>query len=251
MGFSHAGSDPRVFCEPWVSAPVCHHRNSANPFAIKPMTGARNSTRLNYVPMGLVVAQERRGYLTLRRGPSRTRTTRRRCRPEFLRERKREDAFDRFRDETQRPEHVLLAHKRQHDQPGRDVQSDQAERSQEPRPNDRPRGPQDREAPDELERGEHEEERDDHGFNMLPDGDDVDRSVGEQEERREDASTADPVPQDLRMVERVSEEQEAEAPWDGRQTNEICGAKVARCSQPARQYDLRFERAGHEEDREP
>ena len=26
---------------------------SANPFAIKPMTGARNSTRLNYVPMGL------------------------------------------------------------------------------------------------------------------------------------------------------------------------------------------------------
>src|SRR5256885_3773305 len=27
---------------------------SANPFAIKPMTGARNSTRLNYVPMGLV-----------------------------------------------------------------------------------------------------------------------------------------------------------------------------------------------------
>src|SRR5207244_7086402 len=52
--FSHAGSDPRVFCEPWVSAPVCHHRNSANPFAIKPMTGARNSTRLNYVPMGLV-----------------------------------------------------------------------------------------------------------------------------------------------------------------------------------------------------
>src|SRR3989475_11643258 len=40
-------------CEPWVSAPVCHHRNQQTRFAIKPMTGARNSTRLNYVPMGL------------------------------------------------------------------------------------------------------------------------------------------------------------------------------------------------------
>src|SRR5437879_11639347 len=47
------GATHACCCEPWVSAPVCHHRNQQTRFAIKPMTGARNSTRLNYVPMGL------------------------------------------------------------------------------------------------------------------------------------------------------------------------------------------------------
>src|SRR2546430_2155860 len=79
----------------------------------------------------------------------------------------------------------------------------------------------------------------------------VDRAVREEEERREDASTADPVPEDLRMIERVSEEQEAKAPRNRGQANEVRRAKVARRAQATRQHDLRFERPGHEEDREP
>src|SRR5256714_4287734 len=61
------GATHACCCEPWVSAPVCHHRNQQTRFAIKPMTGARNSTRLNYVPMVSGVAEQRRGYLSLRR----------------------------------------------------------------------------------------------------------------------------------------------------------------------------------------
>src|SRR5947209_13346817 len=86
---------------------------------------------------------------------------------------------------------------------------------------------------------------------MLPDRDNVDRAVREEEERREDASTPDSVPQDLRMIERVSEEQKAEAPRYGGQTNEIRRTEVAGRPQTARQDDFRFERAGHEEDRKP
>src|SRR5438094_10014548 len=111
---------------------------SANPFAIKPMTGARNSTRLNYVPMGLWVAQERRGYLTLRRGSSGPRTARSRRGPEFLRECKCKNALDDFRNQSHRAEYVALAHGREDDDPGGDVQSDQTQRRQQPRPNETP-----------------------------------------------------------------------------------------------------------------
>src|SRR5213594_3979299 len=52
------------------------------------------------------------------------------------------------------------------------------------------------------------------------------------------------------MVERVSEEQEAEAPRDRRQTNEVRRAEVAWRAQPARQDDLRLQPAGHGEDPE-
>src|SRR2546426_12786134 len=90
---------------------------SANPFAIKPMTGARNSTRLNYVPMGLVGRQERRGYLTLRRGSSRARAARHRSSPEVFRGGKSKDAPDRFRDECHPGENVLLAYVREENQP--------------------------------------------------------------------------------------------------------------------------------------
>src|SRR2546422_4691625 len=123
------------------------------------MTGARNSTRLNYVPMGLWVAQERRGYLTLRRGSSGPRTARSRCGPEFLRECKCKDALDDFRNESHWAEYVLLAHEREDDEPGGDVKPDQGERHQQPRPDDRSRGAQDCEAPNELEGREDEEER--------------------------------------------------------------------------------------------
>src|SRR2546422_9723518 len=86
---------------------------------------------------------------------------------------------------------------------------------------------------------------------MLPDGDEVDRAVREEETRREDPWAADPAPEDSRMIERVSEEQEAEAPRTRGQANEVRRTKVARRAQATRQHDLRFERAGHEEDREP
>src|SRR5436309_8695294 len=185
------------------------------------MTGARNSTRLNYVPMGLWVAQERRGYLTLRRGSNGPRTARGRRGPEFLREWKCKNALDDFRNESHRAEHVLLAHEREDDEPGGDVQSDQSERRQQPRPNDRPRGAQDREAADELQGREDEEEPDDDRLHVFPDGDYVDCTVRKEEERREDPTTVDLVPQDRRMVDGVSEKQEAEAPRNCGQTNEV------------------------------
>src|SRR3989442_336553 len=249
-GFSHAGSDPRVFSEPWVSAPVCHHRNSANPFAIKPMTGARNSTRLNYVPMGLWVAQERRGYLTLRRGSSGPRTARSRRGPEFLRECKCKNALDDFQSESHRAECVLLANEREDDDPGGDVQSDQSERRQQPRPNDRPRGAQDREAADELQGREDKEERHDDRLHVFPNGDDVNRTVRKEKERRKDSTAVDLVPQDGWMVDCVSEKQQAEAPRNRGQTNEVRRAEVAWRTESARQDDLGFERPRHEEDPE-
>src|SRR5436309_534423 len=193
------------------------------------MTGARNSTRLNYVPMGLWVAQERRGYLTLRRGSSGPRTARGRRGPEFLRECKCKNALDDFRNESHRAEYVLLAHEREDDDPGGDVQSDQSERRQQPRPNDRPRGAQDREAADELQGREDKEERHDDRLHVFPNGDDVNRTVRKEEERRKDSTAVDLVPQDRWMVDCVSEKQQAQAP---------------------RQDDLGFERPRHEEDPE-
>src|SRR2546430_5697024 len=115
------------------------------------MTGARNSTRLNYVPMGLWVAQERRGYLTLRRGSSGPRTARSRRVPKFVRGCKCKNALDDFRNESHRAEYVLLAHEREDDDPAGDVQSDQSARRQQPRPNARPRCAQARESAEELE----------------------------------------------------------------------------------------------------
>src|SRR5207245_3408686 len=143
---------------------------------------------------------------TLRRGSSGPRMARYRRGPEFLRERKRKDALDDFRNEAHRAEYVLLAHEREDDEPGGDVQSDQGERPQQPRPDDRPRGAHDRETADELQRSEDEEERHDDRLNVLPNRHDVDRAVRKQEERREDATTADPVPQDFGMIDCVSEE---------------------------------------------
>src|SRR2546422_1575145 len=214
------------------------------------MTGARNSTRLNYVPMGLWVAQERRGYLTLRRGSNGPRTSRGRRGPKFLRECKCEDALDDFRNESHRAKYVLLAYEREDDEPRGDVQSDQTECREEPRPDDRPRGAHDRETADELQRSEDEEERHDDRLNVLPNRHDVDRAVRKQEERREDATTADPVPQDFGMIDCVSEEQEAQTPWDRRQTNEVRRAEVAGRAQPTRQDNLGLERAGHEKNPE-
>src|SRR5712691_4512656 len=85
---------------------------------------------------------------------------------------------------------------------------------------------------------------------MLADCDDVDCAVRKEEERREDAATADPVPQDLRMIERVPEEQEAEAPRNRGQANKVRRPQVARRAEPTRQDDLRLQRSGHEENPE-
>src|SRR5437667_3050215 len=85
---------------------------------------------------------------------------------------------------------------------------------------------------------------------MFADGDDGDCAVGEEEERGEDATAADPVPQDLRMIDCVSEEQEPETPRDRRQTNEVRRAEITGRAEPIRQDDLGLERAGHEEDPE-
>src|SRR5947209_3520794 len=85
---------------------------------------------------------------------------------------------------------------------------------------------------------------------MLPDGDDVDRAVGKEKECRKDPTTVDLVPQDRWMVDRVSEKQEAEAPRNCGQTNEVRHAEVTGRTESARQDDLGFERPGHEEDPE-
>src|SRR2546422_5082158 len=85
---------------------------SANPFAIKPMTGARNSTRLNYVPMGLVVAQERRGDLTFRPRAGRARPTGRRDGAAFLRGSKTKDTPHDFLKASPPGAKPLLGHRR-------------------------------------------------------------------------------------------------------------------------------------------
>src|SRR6266571_3058615 len=170
--------------------------------------------------------------------------------PEFLRECKCKDALDDFRNESHRAEYVLLAHEREEDEPGGDVQSDQDERPQQPRPDDRPRGAQDREAADEFQGREDEEESHDDRLHVFADRDDVDRAVRKKQERREDPTAVDLVPQDRRMIDGVSEKQEAEAPWNGGQTNEVRRAEVTGRTESARQDDLGFERAGHEEDPE-
>src|SRR5207249_6406561 len=71
-----------------------------------------------------------------------------------------------------------------------------------------------------------------------------------EEERGEDATAADPVPQDLRMIDCVSEKQEAQTPRDRRQTNEVRRAEITGRAEPTRQDDLGLERAGHEENPE-
>src|SRR5439155_22199425 len=85
----------------------------------------------------------------------------------------------------------------------------------------------------------------------LTDRKDVDPTVREEEERRKDPPAADPIPQDLRMVNRVAEEQEAEAPRYRGEADQVGGALVPLRLKRLRQDDLRFERAADEKDRKP
>src|SRR5439155_23991093 len=135
-------------------------------------------------------------------------------------------------------EHVLLAHEREDDEPRGDVQSDQTECREEPRPDDRPRGPHDRETAEEFQRREDDEERHDDRLNVLPNRDDVDRAVCKEEERGEDATTADPVQQDLRMIDCVSEKQEAQTQRDRRPTNEDRRAETTARAETTRDDEL-------------
>src|SRR5439155_8416273 len=73
----------------------------------------------------------------------------------------------------------------------------------------------------------------------------------EEEERREDPPAPDPIPQHLRMVNRVAEEQEAEPPRDRGEADQVGGALVPLRLKRLRQDDLCFERAADEKDRKP
>src|SRR2546426_1171959 len=109
---------------------------------------------------------------------------------------------------------------------------------------------QEREAADELQGREDKEERHDDRLHVFPNGDDVNRTVRKEKERRKDSTAVDLVPQDGWMVDCVSEKQQAEAPRNRGQTNEVRRAEVAWRTESARQDDLGFERPRHEEDPE-
>ena len=89
-------------------------------------------------------------------------------RPELLGECKRKNGFDSFRDDAEWPEDVLLADEREDDEPRENVQADEPERREEPRPYGGPRCPHDREAAEELERHEDEEECHRDRIDVLP-----------------------------------------------------------------------------------
>jgi hypothetical protein len=87
---------------------------------------------------------------------------------------------------------------------------------------------------------------------VLPDRKDVDPAIGKEQEGRQNPACVFLIPQDLGVVERVTEEQEPKAPRDRGEPDEIGSAEEPTlCTEAARDDDLRFEGAAGEQDRDP